>query len=131
VTVIYTSVWIDYFDGRATRETEPLDSLLGAKRLLIGDLILTEVLQGFRTQQEFGRAREYFELLEFRPMAGREVALLAATNHRELRAIGVTVRKTNDLLIATFCILGNHSLLHCDRDFDAFEQYLGLDVVGR
>jgi predicted nucleic acid-binding protein len=129
VILVDTSVWIDYFNGRATRETELLERLLGVERLLIGDLILTEVLQGFRSETDFKRAHNYLEALEFRPMVGLEVAVAAANNYRSLRALGVTIRKTIDVLIATFCIIENHSLLHCDRDFDPFERYLGLRVV--
>jgi predicted nucleic acid-binding protein len=129
VVVVDTSVWIDYFNGKATYETELLERLLGAERLLIGDLILTEVLQGFRSDADFKRGRNYLEALEVRPMVGLEVAMAAANNYRSLRALGVTVRKTIDVLIATFCIIENHSLLHCDRDFDPFERYLGLRVV--
>ena len=127
--LVDTSVWIDYFNGRATRETELLERLLGAERLLIGDLILTEVLQGFRSDTDFKRALNYLEALEVRPMVGLEVAVAAANNYRSLRALGVTVRKTIDVLIATFCIIENHLLLHCDRDFDPFERYLALRVV--
>ncbi len=124
-----TSVWVDYFNGHGTPETDLLDRLLGAERLLIGDLILAEVLQGFRSEAEFNRARWLLDGLEFRAMVGREVAIAAARNYRLLRARGVTVRKTIDAVIATFCIRHNHALLHCDRDFDPFELHLGLRVI--
>jgi predicted nucleic acid-binding protein len=130
VIVADTSVWIDYFNGRVTSETDLLDRLLGVERLIVGDLILIEVLQGFRTQADFERAHLYLKTFDFRPMVGREVAIAAATNYRLLRILGVTVRKTIDVLIATFCITENHSLLHSDRDFDPFERYLGLSVIG-
>ncbi len=129
MTVVDTSVWIDYFNGRATPWTDLLDRLLGAERLLMGDLILVEVLQGFRSDLDFYRARRHLESLEFRAMVGREVAIAAARNHRALRSLGVTVRKTIDTIIATFCITGDHELLHCDRDFDPFERHLGLRVM--
>jgi predicted nucleic acid-binding protein len=129
MTLVDTSVWIDYFNGRATRWTDLLDSLLGAEHLLIGDLIMLEVLQGFRSDLDFHRARQHLETLQFRPMAGREIAIAAARNHRSLRARGLTVRKTIDTIIATFCIVEGHELLHCDRDFDPFERHLGLRVV--
>jgi predicted nucleic acid-binding protein len=129
VTVVDTSVWIDYFNGRATRETDLLDQWLATGDLLIGDLILAEVLQGFRSDLDFYRVRRRFAALEFRPMVGREIALAAAGNYRALSARGVTVRGTIDTLIATFCIAGGHELLHCDRDFDPFERHLGLRVV--
>jgi predicted nucleic acid-binding protein len=129
MTVVDASVWIDYFNGRATSWTDLLDRLLGTEHLLMSDLILVEVLQGFRSDLEFQRAFRHLAALEFRPMAGREIAIAAARNHRALRARGVTVRKTIDTIIATFCIVEGHELLHCDRDFDPFERYLGLSVV--
>jgi predicted nucleic acid-binding protein len=127
--LVDTSVWVDYFNGRATPETNLLERLLGSERLLIGDLILAEVLQGFRSDLDFHKARRHFEALEFRSMVGREIAMAAARNYRTLRARGVTVRTTIDALIATFCLSEGHDLLHCDRDFDPFERYLGLRVV--
>lgn len=129
MTLVDTSVWIDYFNGSVTPETALLDRLLGVERLLIGDLILAEVLQGFRSDADFNRARRLLAALEFRPMAGREVAIAAARNYRTLRVMGVTVRKTIDALIATFCIGYGHTLLHSDRDFDGFERHLGLRVL--
>jgi predicted nucleic acid-binding protein len=129
VTIVDSSVWIDYFNGRATVWTDVLDRLLGTEHLLMGDLILVEVLQGFRSDLDFQRARRHLETLEFRPMAGRELTIAAARNYRALRARGVTVRKTIDTVIATFCIVEGHELLHCDRDFDPFERHLGLRVV--
>ena len=127
--LVDSSIWIDYFNGRQTGETDLLESLLGVERLLIGDLILTEVLQGFRSDADFRRAQNGLDTLDFRPMVGREIALAAAKNYRSLRLIGVTVRKTIDVLIATFCIAEKHILLHCDRDFEPFEHYLGLNVL--
>jgi len=118
VIVVDSSVWIDYFNGRFSAETALLDRLLATERLLIGDLILAEVLQGFRSDLDFDRARRHLEKLEIRPMVGREFAIAAARNYRRLRARGVTVRTTIDMLIATFCLAEGHELLHCDRDFD-------------
>jgi len=129
VILVDSSVWIDYFNGRATAETGLLSRLLGAEDLLIGDLILVEVLQGFRSDLGFHRALRHLDALEFRPIAGREIAISAARNYRTLRARGVTVRKTIDAIIATFCITEGHELLHCDRDFDPFERHLGLRVL--
>jgi len=126
--VVDSSVWINYFNGRATAETDALARLAGA-RLVIGDLIMAEVLQGFRGEADFNRAKQAFARLQYRSIAGREIAIAAARNHRKLRALGVTVRTTIDTLIATFCISEDHELLHCDRDFDPFERYLGLRVV--
>jgi predicted nucleic acid-binding protein len=126
--VVDSSVWIDYFNGRTTAQTDVLDQLAGA-RLLVGDLIMAEVLQGFAAQADFRYAQRVFAALEFRPMVGHETAIAAARNYRALRARGVTVPTTIDAIIATFCIIQGHELLHCDRDFDPFELHLGLRVV--
>jgi hypothetical protein len=126
--VVDSSVWIDYFNGRTTAQTDVLDQLAGA-RLLVGDLIMAEVLQGFAAQADFRYAQRVFAALEFRPMVGHETAIAAARNFRALRARGVTVPTTIDAIIATFCIIQGHELLHCDRDFDPFELHLGLRVV--
>ena len=127
--VVDSSVWIGYFNGAETRETGLLDDLLGAEPVLIGDLILAEVLQGFRSNRDVRRARAALDLLYFEPMVGRSIALASARNYRALRARGVTVRKTVDMLIATYCMENGHSLLHADRDFDAIEDNLGLQTV--
>jgi predicted nucleic acid-binding protein len=129
VILVDTSVWIDYFNGRATPETDLLERMLGSERLLFGDLILAEVLQGFRSESDFRQALRLLGALEFCPIGGREIAILAAKHYRTLRARGVTVRKTIDVLIATFCIKRSHLLLHSDRDFDGFERHLGLGVL--
>jgi len=127
--LVDSSVWIDYFNGRDSRETDLLDSLLGSEPLLTGDLILTEVLQGFRRDRDFRRARAALERLVFAPMVGHAIAVGSAANYRSLRRKGLTVRKTIDVLIATFCIENSHTLLHSDRDFDAMVDGLGLEVV--
>ena len=124
--LVDSSVWIDFFNGRAGRETDLLDDLIESDLLLTGDIILTEVLQGFRAESDFCRAKRALDRLEFRPMLGRAIALKSATNYRILRAKGITVRKTIDMLIATFCIENRHELLHSDRDFDPIQQHLGL-----
>jgi len=129
VIVIDTSVWIDYFNGKATSQTEVLDRLLGIESLLIGDLILAEVLQGLRSEPDFRRVLGFLGALEFREMVARRVAVASAQNYRTLRARGVTVRKTVDVIIGTFCMLNGHRLLHSDRDFDPMESHLGLEVV--
>jgi predicted nucleic acid-binding protein len=126
--VVDSSVWIDYFNGRTTAETDALANL-PAPRIVIGDLIMTEVLQGFASEADFRGVEGVLAVLEFREMTGREIALAAARNHRALRARGVTPRSTMDTIIATFCIAGGHDLLHCDRDFDPFERHLGLRVL--
>ena len=127
--VVDSSVWIDYFNGAKTRETELLDGILGLEPVMMGDLILAEVLQGFRTDRDVHRARVVLDTLEFKPMLGRDIALASAAYYRALRAEGVTVRKTIDILIATFCIENNHTLLHSDRNFDPIKEHLGLKTL--
>lgn len=129
MTVVDTSVWIDYFNGAETRETALLDALLGAEPVVIGDLILAEVLQGFASERDAREARAALDLLLFQSMVGRDVALAGARNYRALRARGVTVRKTIDMLIATFCLENGHRLLHADRDFIPIAEHLGLETL--
>jgi len=127
--VVDSSVWIDYFNGKSTRRTNLLDSLLGGELIVIGDVILTEVLQGFQEDKDFKKARELLDSLIFREMLGKELAIKSAENYRFMRRKGVTVRKTIDVIIATFCISNNLPLLHSDRDFTPMEKHLGLKVV--
>jgi predicted nucleic acid-binding protein len=127
--VVDTSVWVHYFNGSSVPEADLLDRLLGEQPLLIGDLILTEILQGLRSQAAFRRVQHLLDTLEFTEMVGRRVAIASARNCRALRLRGITVRKTIDLIIGTFCILNRHRLLHCDRDFEPMERYLGLETV--
>ena len=127
--VVDSSVWVDYFNGTATHETALLHSILGVEPIVIGDLILAEVLQGFRDDRSFHRARTALDTLIFEPMVGREIALASARNYRTLRAKGVTVHKTIDMLIATFCMENGHRLLHSDRDFDPIEGHLNLQTI--
>jgi predicted nucleic acid-binding protein len=127
--LVDSSVWIDYLRGAPTPQAEKLDALLGSAPLGIGDLILTEVLQGCATDKEFNSVRRQLGALHLVTLGGPEVAVQAARNFRKLRALGVTVRKTIDTVIATRCILDGHELLHNDRDFAAFEKHLGLRVV--
>lgn len=127
--VVDSSVWIDYFNGTVTRESNLLDGLLGNEPLMIGDLILTEVLQGFRSDSDYESARDALDTLIFTPMVGRDIALASAGNYRALRSKGGTIRKTIDVLIGTFCLENNHPLLHSDRDFDIMEKHLNLMTV--
>jgi predicted nucleic acid-binding protein len=127
--LVDSSVWIDYFNGVETPQTNKLDELLDSEPIAIGDLMLTEVLQGFRKDSDFERARDVLTSLEVVDIAGWETALQAAKHFRALRKLGVTVRKTIDTLIATRCIESGLRLLHRDRDFDAFEKHLGLRSV--
>jgi predicted nucleic acid-binding protein len=128
--LVDSSVWIDYFKGTRTEQTDKLDGLLGREPLAIGDLILTEVLQGFADDRDFDQARKLLtSSLTVVGLAGQEVAIQAARNFRALRILGITVRKTIDTVIATRCIESGYELLHDDRDFDPFAKHLGLRVV--
>lgn len=127
--LVDSSVWIDYFNGKSTKQTSLLDSLLGSELIVIGDLILTEVLQGFQEDRDFNKAKELLDSLIFMEMLGKELAIKSAENYRILRKKGVTVRKTIDVIIATFCIENNIPLLHSDRDFTPMEKHLNLKVI--
>jgi predicted nucleic acid-binding protein len=127
--LVDSSVWIDYFRGSATPQTDKLDALLGAEPLAIGDLILVEVLQGFSRDKDFNQARKLLTTLVPVNVGGQDVAIPAANNCRALRALGVTPRKTIDTVIATRCIVSGYTLLHSDRDFDPFVTHLGLRSV--
>jgi predicted nucleic acid-binding protein len=129
VILVDSSVWIDYFRGIACAETRLLDELLGSEPLLIGDLILAEVLQGFEAEADFRQAKDLLDAFETVPLAGKAVCEQSARNFRALRRRGVSVRKTIDTIIATSCIENGYALLHRDRDFDAFEKHLGLRVA--
>ena len=124
--LVDSSVWIDFFRGTPTAEAERLDSLLGTEPVATGDLVLTEVLQGFGNEQEFNQAKKLLTSLVVIDLGGREVAIQAAKNFRVLRTLGITVRKTIDTVIATRCIESGFTLLFSDRDFDPFVQHLGL-----
>lgn len=124
--LVDSSVWIDYFNGTVTRETERLDQLLGVEPVAMGDLILAEVLQGFRSESDFNEARRLLASLVVVQVGGEEIAVQAARNFRSLRAQGVTIRKTIDTIIATCCIENRYALLYSDRDFNLFVQHLGL-----
>ncbi len=127
--LVDSSVWVDYFNGVTTPHTEKLDWLLGEEPLAIGDLILTEVLQGFDHERDFRAAQKMLTALTIVELGGKEIAIQAAKNLRTLRKLGVTIRKTIDVVIATSCIQSGYDLLHSDRDFDPFVKHLGLKTV--
>lgn len=127
--LVDSSVWIDFFRNKPTLQAEWLDRNLGIEGLVVGDLILAEVLQGFQDDRGFNEAKRLLGQLEQLDIVGADLAIEAARNYRKLRAAGVTVRGTVDVLIATRCIADGLRLLHSDRDFEAFEQRLGLRVV--
>ncbi len=124
--LVDSSVWIDYFRGVPTHQSEMLDAMLGNEPLAIGDLILVEVLQGFGSDRDFNRARKLLETLTIIDVGGRDIAIKAAKNFRTLLSLGITVRKTIDTVIATRCIEDGLGLLYSDRDFDPFVEHLGL-----
>jgi len=126
VILVDSSVWIDYFRGTATPQAEKLDLLLGNEPIATGDLILTEVLQGFVSDRDFNQAKKLMASLVIVDLAGQAMAIQAAKNFRVLRALGITVRKTIDTVIATRCIESGLPLLFSDRDFDPFVEHLGL-----
>ncbi|HSW06484.1 type II toxin-antitoxin system VapC family toxin [Aquabacterium sp.] len=128
--LVDSSVWIDYFRGRPTAQTELLEGLLDSQELGIGDLNFIEVLQGCKFDKEFNEVRRLLGRLELIVLGGEDVVIAAAKNYRKLRQLGVTVRGTVDVVLATRCIVGGHRLLHSDRDFDPFEKHLGLQCVG-
>lgn len=127
--VVDTSVWIDYFNGVKNPQTDFLDTILDNTPIMIGDLILAEVLQGFRYDPDFEKVRRTLGKFMQASMVNPVLAVQSARNYRFLRQKGITVRKTIDSLIATFCIENDHQLLHNDSDFDGYEEYLGLRVV--
>ena len=127
--LVDSSVWIDHFRGRDTPQVARLDNLLASEPVAIGDLMLAEVLQGFGSDRDFNQARRLLTGLTVIQIGSAEIAVQAARNFRQLRARGITVRKTIDTLIATRCIADGLTLLHSDRDFDAFAQHLGLRVL--
>jgi predicted nucleic acid-binding protein len=129
VVIVDTTVWIDYLNDVATPETDWLDEQLARQPLGLVDLMVCEILQGLASEKEAARVLRDLRRYEIFEMSGIELAVDAAKNYRTLRAKGRTVRKTIDCLIATFCLRHGHSLLHCDRNFDPFEQLLGLSVV--
>ena len=126
--LVDSSVWIDYFNGRRTWQTDTLDDLLSDVPVIMGDLILTEILQGFRSDNDFESAKSYLSDLPFLQMGGYQVAVQSAQNYRTLRKRGVTVRKTIDVIIGTFCILEGLPLLHDERDFDPMATHFSLKI---
>ena len=129
--IIDTTVWIDFFRNEETEQTELLEVAVRRGDAALGDLIVSEVLQGVDSDREFRSLKRHFSNFEVYPMIGRRNAVQSATNYRKLRAKGITVRKIVDCWIATFCIERGFPLLHNDRDFDPFEEHLKLKVLRR
>ena len=126
--LVDSSVWIDYFNGKRSWQTDLLDNYLSDVPIIMGDLILTEVLQGFKSDKDFKTAKSFLSLLPFRQMGGYNVAIQSAQNHRRLRKAGITARKTIDVIIATFCIIYGLTLLHDDRDFNPIASHFPLKM---
>ena len=126
--VVDSSVWIDFFNDADHPAVEMLDQMLdhGEIRIVVPDLVLFEVLRGFRHEHDHRQARRLMESLAVESTGGVDLALTAAQHYRSLRAQGVTVRSGIDVLIAAFCIENDYALLHRDRDFEAFEERRGL-----
>ena len=127
--LVDSSVWIDFFRGTVTPQVDALDRLLGEELVAIGDLMMTEVLQGFASERDFNKARRMLGTLDLVEIGGRDVMIEAARYFRDLRGRGITIRKTIDTLIATRCIVSGYRLLYSDRDFDPFVTHLGLERV--
>ena len=124
--VVDSSVWIDFFNGRSTTEVRRLDAYLGTERIIVGDLVLCEVLRGFRDTSHARHVDQLLGLCEPAVFGGEHIARLAADHYRSLRALGISIRKTIDLLIGTWCIEHGVMLLHSDRDFRPLVTHLGL-----
>jgi predicted nucleic acid-binding protein len=126
-----STVLVDYFNGTNNWQVDVLDSILGRELVVIGDYVLTEVLQGFRSDKEYQKAKTILLSFPCFDIGGKEMALQSAKNYRYLRKKGVTVRKTIDSMIATFCIENKLTLLHNDKDFEPFVKYLKLKVYNK
>ncbi len=129
MTVVDSTVWVDYFSDTVNPQTNWLDGTLGRQPIALTDMILCEILRGIRYDSRFIEVRQELSSLVVFDTGGINLAIATAQNYRFLRQRGHTVRRTIDCYIATFCISGGHSLLHRDRDFDPFEEHLGLRVV--
>jgi len=128
--LVDTSVWIDYFNGASTKQTDHLDRILSEGTVLMGDIILTEILQGFDSEKEFRLAKKALDPLDCVHLGGKSLAIKAASNFRFLRSKGVTIHKTVDMLIGSWCIEHEVELLHHDKDFERIASLLPLPVYG-
>jgi predicted nucleic acid-binding protein len=124
--LVDSSVWIDFFNGSRSYHAELLSALLGKELILLGDIILLEVLQGFKSDRDYHVARKALEAFPVKSMTGKQLAVECAENYRYLRKKGITPRKTIDMIIGTYCIMNDCYLLYSDRDFDPLVQHLGL-----
>jgi predicted nucleic acid-binding protein len=124
-----SSVLIDYFNGTSNPQTDKLHNLLGNDLIIIGDYILAEVLQGFKSNKDFKKAKSVLKEFPCLELCGKKIAEKSAENFRTLRRKGITIRKTEDVIIATFCIENKIALLHNDNDFLPFQKFLGLNSI--
>ena len=129
MTLVDTSVWIDFLNGKDLNHTQALRALMRDGEVAIGDLIATEVMQGFRSEQEAKRGQRLLNLYPCFSLVGKQQAFQAASHYRALRTSGITIRKTIDVLIASFCVENQIPLLFADRDFRPFVQQLGLHAA--
>ena len=127
--LVDSSVWIDYFNGEDNKQTNTLNDALGVRPVAVGDLILAEVLQGFKDDKDYKTAKSLFDDLIIYDLVGKTMAIKSANNFRALRKKGITVRKPVDVIIATFCIEKELPLLFLDKDFKPFVKHLGLSAV--
>ena len=126
MVLVDTSVWVDFFNGTTTLETKRLDILLSSTIVIVGDLVLAEILQGFRADKDYWLAKQLLQELELISLCNISYGIKSANNYRQLCKQGITIRKTIDCLIATYCIENNLPLLFSDKDFEPFTKYLGL-----
>jgi predicted nucleic acid-binding protein len=127
--MVDSSVWIDYFNGRDNKQTNTLNDALGVRPVAVGDLILAEVLQGFKEDKDYKTAKSLFDDLIIYDLAGKKMAVKSADNFRKLRKKGITIRKPVDVIIASFCIENKLPLLFLDKDFKPFVKHLGLTAI--
>lgn len=129
MTIVDTTVWVDYFNNVVNPHTEWMARNLYSNQIALTDLIVCEILQGIRGENRFEQVSVSLCGLPIVAAHGAELAVASARNYRELRRQGITVRKFVDIWTATTCIERGHSLLHHDRDYDGFEKHLGLRVI--
>lgn len=127
--LVDSSVWIDYFNGVSNHQTDTLDIIIDREIVVVGNLILLEVLQGFKSDHDFNTAKKLFDGFLQVELTGFDIIHQAANNYRLLRKKGIRIRKTMDTIIATYCIQKNIHLLHNDKDFEPFVKYFKLQIV--
>lgn len=127
--LVDSSVWIDYFNGNISFQTDYLDSIVGKEIIIIADIIFIEVLQGFKNDSDYIDAKELLELFPIVNILDKDVALKGIALYRDLRKNGITIRKTIDTIIAAYCILNSLSLLQSDKDFLPFRDFFGLQII--